>query len=148
MKVAIKNGLPAVTGKYDEVVYYYVPGENKVYARKRVYPELSAQHEKVGSISSRIYGLKPSEGYKLDLGYYLLGYNSLKENRERQLRSWSSLYLRIMYRMAELHPEIDLKQITREEIFANELPCRSVKTAVLAGLIPEVPGWEIYDREM
>ena len=148
MKVTLEKGLGSYTGRYGELVYCHVKANGSIYSRRMVYPELTQQNEKVGSISSRIYGLKPSEGYKLDLGYYLLGYNALKENRDRQLRSWSSLYLRIMYRMAELHPEIDLKQITREEIFANELPCRSVKTAVLAGLIPEVPGWEIYDREM
>ena len=148
MKVSFMNGLTGCAGKYDGVVYYYDRTMNRVYARKKVYPALSQQHEQVGTISSRIYGLKPSRDYQLDLGYYLLEYNALHENRDKPIRSWSSLYLRLMYNMARSLPGIDLRTLTREMIFAQELPCRSVRTAVVSGLLAEVPGWERLDREM
>ena len=53
-----------------------------------------------------------------------------------------------MFRLAEAYPEIDLKTLTRDEIFANDLPCISVKRAVLAGLIPKVQGWERLDATL
>lgn len=148
MKVTLEKGLGSYTGRYGELVYCHVRSVGLIYSRRMVYPELTEQNAKVGKISSRIYGLKPSEGYKLDLGYYLLEYNAMREYRDKPLRSWSSLYLKLMYRMAELMPEIDLRTLSREEIFASGLPCRSVTAAINAGLIPPVPGWERLDREM
>jgi hypothetical protein len=47
-----------------------------------------------------------------------------------------------MANMAKLYPEIDLKTITREQIYQENLPCISVKKAVEAGVLPQVNGYE------
>ncbi|NLM90621.1 MAG: hypothetical protein GX179_05475, partial [Candidatus Cloacimonetes bacterium] len=40
------------------------------------------------------------------------------------------------------NPEIDLKTLTRQQIFADNLPCKSIKSAVEAGILPPVNGYE------
>ncbi|HQP62758.1 MAG TPA: hypothetical protein PK713_01745, partial [Candidatus Cloacimonas sp.] len=89
-----------------------------------------------------IFALQPSEVYKNDLRLYLLRHNGLKANRYKQLRSWVNLYHLLMANMAKLYPEIDLKTITREQIYQENLPCISVKKAVEAGVLPQVNGYE------
>ena len=53
-----------------------------------------------------------------------------------------------MYNLPKVEPYIELEAITREQIEANNLPCRSVKRAVEAGLLPRVGGYEMLDRLM
>ena len=43
---------------------------------------------------------------------------------------------------------IDLTTLTREDIIENNLSCRTVKQAIEAGLLPEVPGYEFYNNEI
>jgi len=47
-----------------------------------------------------------------------------------------------MANMAKMNPEIDLKTITRQQIYQENLPCISVKNAVEAGILPPVKGYE------
>jgi len=43
---------------------------------------------------------------------------------------------------------IDLSTLTREDIIENNLPCRTVKQAIEAELLPVVPGYEFYNNEI
>jgi hypothetical protein len=45
-------------------------------------------------------------------------------------------------------PEVDLRTISRETIYQNDLPCKSVKQAVEAGLLPVVKGYERMNAEI
>ena len=142
MKVNFKYGLSGYTGKADDWVCCYDRISGKIYARKRVYPRLTEENARIANISRNIFALQPSEVYKNDLRLYLLRYNGLKVNRYKQLRSWVNLYHLLMANMAKLYPEIDLKTITREQIYQENLPCISVKKAVEAGVLPQVNGYE------
>lgn len=144
MKVSFQYGLAGYTGKAQNLVYYYDKTAGRVFSRRYVYPTLTEENRRVGKITTNIYSLSPSEGYKENLRVYALFYNVLRST-EKPLRSWSNAYLRLMFRLAEAYPEIDLKTLTRDEIYANDLPCISVKRAVQAGLIPKVQGWERLD---
>jgi len=144
MKVSFQYGLAGYTGKAQNLVYYYDKTAGRVFSRRYVYPTLTEENRRVGKITTNIYSLSPSEGYKENLRVYALFYNGLRST-EKPLRSWSNAYLRLMFRLAEAYPEIDLKTLTRDEIYANDLPCISVKRAVLAELIPQVQGWERLD---
>ncbi|MBP9036998.1 MAG: hypothetical protein KBG38_04320 [Candidatus Cloacimonas sp.] len=142
MKVNFKYGLSGYTGKADDLVFCFDRISGKIYARKRVYPRLTEENARIANISRNIFALQPSEVYKNDLRLYLLRYNGLKANRYKQLRSWVNLYHLLMANMAKLYPEIDLKTITREQIYQENLPCISVKKAVEAGVLPQVNGYE------
>lgn len=144
MKVSFQYGLAGYTGKAQNLVYYYDKTAGRVFSRRYVYPTLTEENRRVGKITTNIYSLSPSAGYKENLRVYALFYNGLRST-EKPLRSWSNAYLRLMFRLAEAYPEIDLKTLTRDEIYANDLPCVSVKRAVQAGLIPKVQGWERLD---
>ena len=51
------------------------------------------------------------------------------------------LFLKLMWAMAKMRG-LDLEFLTRETIESENLPCRSVKDAVEAGLLPMVKGYE------
>ncbi|HPS40224.1 MAG TPA: hypothetical protein PL124_12465 [Candidatus Cloacimonadota bacterium] len=143
MKVKFEFGLPAFTGKSGNMVYCYSRFLGKYYARRNVYPRLTQENERIGSVSGNLFGLKPSEAYKNDLKNYLMRYRSLKRSN-KNIFTWTSLYLKLMYSMAKADPGIDLRTLTREEIYQRDLPCISVKKAVEAGLLAKVLEWEGY----
>jgi hypothetical protein len=43
---------------------------------------------------------------------------------------------------------VGLLSLTNSQITEQNLPCISVKTAVQAGLLPKVKGWEEMDAQM
>ncbi|MEN6445690.1 MAG: hypothetical protein ABFC98_06540 [Candidatus Cloacimonas sp.] len=145
MKVEFKYGLAGYTGKADDLVYYFDPSTGKVYARRKTYPRLTKENERIGKISQNIFGLKPSEAYKDDLKLYLLKYKGIAPKSSPCFRSWVNVYIYLMTNMAKLYPDIDLKTITREQIDQNNLPCKSVRDAVVSGILPPVRGYERLD---
>jgi hypothetical protein len=55
----------------------------------------------------------------------------------------------MLWAMQARYPEqVNLKTITREQIVEQNLPCRSVKTAVEDNLLPQIPGYQYLDREI
>jgi hypothetical protein len=40
----------------------------------------------------------------------------------------------------------DLKTLTRQQIYDDNLPCKSVKSAVEAGFLPEVLNYQLLDN--
>ena len=114
-----------------------------IIARRYVYPKLSEQNTKTGTITANLFSLNPSEGYKQDLREYIRLYNATPQGEEKPLHAWNNLYLRLMHAMAKDDPTIDLRTLTREEIYARDLPCVSVKRAMEAGLLIEVNMWKL-----
>jgi hypothetical protein len=62
--------------------------------------------------------------------------------------SWQNVYLTLMYALAKQNPAVDLLTITREQITSDNLPCKSVKDAIEAGLLREVNGYENLTQEI
>ncbi len=148
MKVKFQYGLAGYTGKADGLVFCYNRRMGRVYARKNISPKLVENHHKMGSITANLHSLQPSTGFKDDLRLYVMRYNGLPENAEKEMYSWVNIYLKMMHQLAKSYPEIDLKTITRDYIYDNDLPCISVKRAVEAGLLPPVTDWELLDRTL
>ncbi len=148
MKVSFQYGLAGYTGKVDGLVFCFNKELGRVYARKNTYPRLTSENERIGSITSALFALKPSEAFINDLLPYRIRYNALRENHGQPTRSWSALYLKMMYNMAKMDDSIDLRTITREEIYSRDLPCISIKKAVDAGLLPKVYGYEAYTHQL
>jgi hypothetical protein len=147
MKVGLQNGIRGYSGTSGEIVYCYNRILGTVYARKRVYPTLTAENERICNISGNLFGLQPSQGYKDDMYFYLLQYKSLRRS-DKRIFSWSNLYMKLMYAMAKQDPTINLKTLTREEIYTQDLPCISVKKAVEARLLPAVRGYGAFTQEI
>lgn len=56
--------------------------------------------------------------------------------------------MKIMYDMAKQDSTIDLKTLTRDEIYARDLPCISIRKAVEAGLLPPIFDYVSYTHEL
>lgn len=148
MKVSFQYGLAGYTGKANGLVFCYNWRSGKVYARTNTRPKIGEQNHKLGSITANLHSLKPSTGYIYDLRIYLIHYNGLPENADKRVYSWVNLYLKMMHNLSKMFPEIDLKTITKDYIYANNLPCLSVYKAVESGLLPEVKDWQILNHLM
>lgn len=142
------NCIGSYSGKMDGVVFCHYRREGLVLVRKYVYPTLTENNRRLGSITANLHNIQPSEGFKNDMRTYLGRYNALRENEGRYVRSWVNMYLKLMREMARQDNSIDLLTLTREEIYTRDLPCVSVKRAVDAGLLPVVYDYENLDREM
>jgi len=147
MRVAFKYGIGGYVGKFDDMVFCYNRSLGKIYARRRVYPTLTESHRKFGSTAANLFSLKPSQGYKDDLYLYLVRYRALRGSM-KSLVTWSNLYMKLMYELAKRDPGIDLKSLTRQEIYQRSLPVISIKRAVEAGLLPVVNDYASFDHEL
>jgi hypothetical protein len=149
MKATRANLLGEFTGKLDGLIYYRRRGNGKLYVRRRWKFKNHPQHPKFAAAQRVIFALQPSEGYKSNLKDYLLRYNLLPENEGKQAQSWGNLYVKLMYAMQKTYPEtVALAYLTREQIVSQNLPCRSIKAAVEAGLLPVVKGFERFVNEL
>jgi hypothetical protein len=147
MKVLFQNGLGGYIGKIDGLVYCYSRQMGKVYARKRVYPTITDSHRQFGSVNANLFAINPAQGFKDDMYFYMTRYRALR-SAKKSLQTWSNLYMKLMYDMAKADSSINLRTLTREEIYTRNLPCISVKKAVEAGLLPEVYDYEVYEHEI
>jgi hypothetical protein len=43
---------------------------------------------------------------------------------------------------------VDLKTLSRQQIYDNDLPCKSVKAAVEAGYLSEVLNYQLLDEDI
>ena len=64
------------------------------------------------------------------------------------MSTWPNVYMKVMRALKKNHPEIDFKTLTREDVIERDLPCKTVATAVDAGYLEKVPGYEKLDREL
>jgi len=145
MKVWFKNMVLAYSGKCDGLVYYYNEKLGRMKSRKYVIPKSTEQNARFTSISVNLKALNISEDYKNDLRDYTLRYSTLNQYKTRPCLNWYSVFTLLMWNMSRALG-IDLATLTREQIESEELPCRSVKDAVEAGLLPPVLNYQRLDR--
>ncbi len=149
MKVMFKHLIAGYSGRMDNAVIYYNKYLNKVILRRLGKVRLDERHDRFKAISKNIYGLSPSQGYKDDLHLYAIELRRQKAHRYEPLLVWNNTYNKIMYSMAKLMPEtVDLATLTRAQIESEDLPCRTVKQAVEADLIPYVRNYAELTNSM
>lgn len=137
-----KNAM-AFTGTSDELVYYYHPGLDRILCRKYVKPKMTENNRRIGLVSKKLKSLCPSEGYIMDLKVYVAMYN--RRGNQCLIMNWQNAFTKLMYAMAKAYA-IDLLAITKDAIYVDNLPCISVRSAVAAGLLPVVEGYERLDK--
>ncbi|MCB5271691.1 MAG: hypothetical protein LHW56_07580 [Candidatus Cloacimonetes bacterium] len=142
MKAKVKLALPGFAGNMDDMVIYYNSQLNCLIARKK--PEVKNKMD--GSFCQEIYAfarrIHLSAAYKADCARYIKAYNSKNRRNGRALVSWPGLWMKVMRAQARDLPELDIKELSREEAIAQDLNCTSIARAVQAGYIEPVQGCE------
>jgi len=139
----------AYRGTCDGLIYYYSPQLGRLLVRQYTRPKISAQNRRMGRIARQLSALELSAAYKNDLRLYVDIHNAHLEKHETVLMNWNNAFYKLMWKLAADSPGyIDLETLTRAQIEANDLPCRTVKRAVEAGLLPPVNGYELLTAVM
>ncbi|MDP2172183.1 MAG: hypothetical protein Q8M98_02960 [Candidatus Cloacimonadaceae bacterium] len=148
MKVRFKNLVMGYTGKCDGLVYYWSPRLNRTLVRRHTPQRITAQNRRFSVVGKNLAALGLSIGYKSDLAVYVDIFNNRAVNRDKQFLNWYNAFTKLMYAQGKADPSLDLATITKDEIHAKDLPCKSVKTAVEAGFLAEVRDYQILKCEM
>jgi hypothetical protein len=149
MKVKYKQMFKGYSGKADGMIYYFDGKSGTALARRSFTFKDHPGQPAFRSAQSQIYTIQPSQFYINNLKDYLYAYNNLPGNETQPLRTWTNVYNKLMFAMQKALPEtVDLANITREQIYAQNLPCKTVKAAVEAGLLPVVKNYEAMTNEI
>lgn len=140
MEVTFKNLLHAYSGKCDGIVYYYNRRMGKVIARRLIKPKTHKQNLELSAISRNLKALNLSPGYINNLRVYT-EMSRLESGGKQTFYAWRNVFMKLMFALAKQYA-LDLKTLSRDDIYQQLLPCRSVYMAVEAGLIPPVSGYE------
>ena len=136
MKVTFAKNVKKQTGTIDGTIYYTIPGNSTVYSRRVPKMPHQPMNDKFKNISMALKAIKPSPAYKADLKTYL---EDLKnEDVEVRTLSWHNVFVKMMWALAAKYPSVNLETITREQIYAENLPCKTVFEAIEAELIEPI----------
>jgi hypothetical protein len=146
MKVKFKWGLTGYSGTVDGAIYYYNDRIKQCLMRKYKYPELNENNERTTSIMANLKLIEPSQGYRYNLMDYVGAYNDSKDYGHKPMNAWNNAWLKLMFAMQKALPgQVDLKTISRQQIIDEGLPCKTVKDAIEAGLLPQLPDYERWN---
>lgn len=143
MKAALKLTLPGFTGRMKNVDITYDPNQNLYTARKiKATPKHIPDTSDVTAAFAFARRIVLSEAFLNDCRKYIAAYNVHYRKQNKSLTSWSSIWLKMMKAQHKAYPDLDLDSISREEFISRKLPCRSIATAVEAGFLKYVPGFQ------
>ncbi len=149
MKVHMRRNLAGYTGTSDGAIYYYNPKIRQTLMRPYVYPRLNHNNERITSVMANLKLINPSAGFRRNLADYIMYYNDSKEFGHKPVSAWNNIWLKMMYALQKAMPEqVDLKTVTREQIYAEDLPCKTIKAAIEAGLLPLMPEYRRWTQEI
>jgi len=145
MKVNFKHMIQGYTGRADDVIYVLDRQTGNIYTRSYPHREVMPGNTAFAEVMLNLRSLMPSSSYREDMQMYVELYNALPINKYMPVRAWNNLFMKVMYALAKNDPLINLKTITRQEIYDRSLPCISVLNAIEAGLLPVVKGYHKFD---
>lgn len=146
MKARLKVMLPGFTGNMDDVVIYYNAHLNKYIARKKVMPTFTPDNQIVKDIFAFARRIKLSKGYLDDCREHIKLFNRKNRRHGIAMSTWPNVFLKVMRKMIDEHPELEIKTLTREEISENDLPCRNIAAAIDAGYLDKVTGYGMFNK--
>ncbi|HOH47544.1 MAG TPA: hypothetical protein PLX59_06845 [Candidatus Cloacimonadota bacterium] len=138
MKAVFKNMLMGYSGSCDGIIYYYSPKHRVIIARRRSTRRSSSQ-DRLAAVARQLRALQISEAYKEDLRRYAAQYKL--ERNDYSLNTWTNVMNKLFWALAREY-SLDLRYLSREDIFREDYPVKTVKEAVEAGLLPRVKGFE------
>lgn len=139
MKVKMKNCGPCLKGKLDGLVYYGNKNTNNIYARRYVKPKYTEVNKKLGLATKHLCAMNVPDEFTNELKRYVMLYNANIPEDEKPIRSSHNVFIKLMYAQAKALG-IDILDLNWEMVESQDLPCRSVKSAIEAGLLAEVKG--------
>jgi len=142
MKAKLKIMLPGFTGNMNDVVIYYNSHLNKYITRRKVKPTFVPSNKDMKEIFALSRRIKITTGYKADCFEYIKRFNRVNRRHGRALSTWPNVFLKLMRAQHKALPELDYQTLTRAQIIAQNLPCRSINAAVAAGYLEEVPAYQ------
>jgi hypothetical protein len=145
MKAKTKFGLAGFNGNVDDMIFYTLPNSDMIIGRRR--PEhftQSAHHKDYRKIAQNLKKIQPSDSYKNDFKVYTALYKELPEAK-KSVSGWYNLYISILWAMQKAGL-VNLKTLTRAQIYSQDLPCQSVQAAVEAGYLPPVLNYQALDN--
>lgn len=146
MKVNYKQMISGYTGRGDGAIFVYDRRMNRYYMRNWPHRKIMEGNQEFSSKMANLSKLNPDAKYKEDLQMYLSLYNDLAEMECKPVRTWSNLFMKLMFGMAKSVPGIDLSTLTKAEIYDQSLPCKTVKDAIEAGLLPMVRSYQRFNN--
>jgi len=145
MKAKAKFGLTGYTGNVDDMIFYTLPNSDVLIGRRRpAHFKPSAHHKDYKSIAQNLKKIAPSEAYKSDFKVYTSLYKELPDAK-KSVSGWYNLYITMLWTMQKAGM-VNLKTLTRQQIYDDNLPCKTVKAAVMAGLLPPVLNYQALDN--
>jgi len=141
MKVSLKHRQHKYSGDCDDLVYYIRRGCNQLIARRYVRPRYSESNRALGTSGKHLKSLRPSLGYIQDLRLYIQLFNARLDQNQPPLNNWYAVFVHLMFAQAKALG-IPITSLTLEIIDSQNLPVRTVKSAIEAGLLDMVDGYE------
>jgi hypothetical protein len=148
MKVTFKWGIQGMSGYGEDAVFYYNPVLRRTLKRNYVYPKNVPSAARNSVIMQNLRLIQPSTAYKFNFVDYRAAVNSLPEYKEKPFTSWSCIYLKLLYALQKADNRVDLTTLSRAQIYAQDLPCKTLKAAIEAGLLPAVENYQRFDQEI
>ncbi|GAB1469046.1 hypothetical protein MASR2M64_18190 [Candidatus Cloacimonadota bacterium] len=142
MKATLKVMLPGFTGNMDDVVIYYNSKLNKYIARRKVIPKFTPDNSIVKEMHAFRRRIKVTKAYLDDCREYIRLFNSKFRKQGRAMSTWPNVFMKVMRATKKQYPELDFKVLTREEVIALQLPCRTIAESVRSGYLEQVPVFE------
>lgn len=141
MKAYFKSLCPGYSGRLDGLIFYRDPRCIQTLVRRQFTFKNHPGQAPFRAAQINIYALNPAALYRSQLALYARLYAAQAQFGDRGLRSWSNAYNKMMWAMHKNHG-VDLATLSREDI--PLLPCRTVKDAITAGLLPPVRGYQRF----
>jgi hypothetical protein len=79
---------------------------------------------------------------------YRTAYNELPEYQWKPMPCWNNLYIKMLFALQKTDSRVNLLTLNRAQIYAQDLPCKSIKAAIEAGLLPEVANYRRFDSDI
>jgi hypothetical protein len=147
MKVKLRRGILGYNGTSDDMIYYTLPNCKVIIGRSKPENFKAGKPQKAyRSNAAQIKTIQPVQAYKDDFKLYTALYIKLSPENS-SISNWYNLFIKMLWNQQKAGI-CDIGNLTREVIYAQNLPCKSVKSAVEAGLLPAVLHWENYTAEI
>lgn len=137
-------------GRVGTTVSYRSGSQLFGYFRAYAKPRLSAQNTILGNISKNLRTLyaEASEAWKTDLENYTVKYGNIPivgDPMAERANSRYAVYIKLMYAYkAYDSANVDLDTLAFGDLTTLMAPIITIKGAIDAGLLPSVPGDELY----
>ena len=73
-----------------------------------------------------------------DCREYIRQFNRKNRRQNRAMNTWPNVFMKVIRAIMKSYSDLDLKTLTREEIIAMNLPCRSIYESINAGYLEKV----------